>query len=344
MQPSKNNIGLSRVLATAGPLDHELQVYGDGLAEIHDPTDHRKRFKEFLRKFRHHDEFYTEVELKTRTIVWSMGIRDWLGQPRPEDYATSMDYLEKFVHPFAREYYRYYVKAMTAVFVERTYTKPLTIRFSISVPMHYGRNKYLLVKMMSMPFGLTEKGKIGSLLNSYSSFGPYKGEAISIDVFDGNKKMDEKHDDTIRDFRQKLVPCLSADKKLRLSTNDVKYADYISRLNAANQRPNLHTVLAFQKEYEKRKDLTQAQVQKAIDRLYDRVKYILGFERLDATAKDIHDPFLPDFSDPYHLIQYCIDSGIIELLKSRKRQKTKPSLTDDRSDQAIDKTIILPIA
>lgn len=159
MRQPVNNAGFNRVLVSDEPLDHELKAYSDSLAQIHDPTDHRKRFREFLRKFRHHDEFYTEVDLKTRMIAWSMGVNEWLGQLKPVDNHTPMDYLEKFVHPFARDLYRYYVKAMTVVFAERAYTKPLDVRFSITVPMRYGQSKYLLVKLMSMPFGLTEKAR-----------------------------------------------------------------------------------------------------------------------------------------------------------------------------------------
>jgi hypothetical protein len=311
---------INQVLVTDAPLNQELHAYSKNLAEIHDPTNHREKFKQFLEKFRHHAEFYTEIDLKTQTISWSYGLKEWMGHPKPADNDDQIDSLDKYIHPFALEWYRYYVKAMTAAFTEKTFTKTLDNRFVITVPMRNVQGQYLLIKMVSMPFGLTAKGRLATLINSWSLFGPYRGEGLSIEIFDGNKKMDEKKDDTLKTFRKKLAPCVSLDRKIRLSKGDIKYAGFVAHLSSINKKTGLDTILAYQKKLEKNEDIKEATVLRAIVRLHERTKVVLGYRELATQADGLRDPYLPDFDDPYHLIQYCIDSGIIDLLKSYRHR------------------------
>lgn len=120
-----------------------------------------------------------------------------------------------------------------------------------------------------MPFGLTAKGKLGSLINSFSSIGHG-----SLDFY--------------------------------------------------RQKTNTRHHSGQSKKHEKNKDIKEAAIVRAIVRLHERIKFVLGYPKLAVQTDELRDPYLSDFDAPYHLIQYCINSGIIDLLKSyKRRQNTK---------------------
>jgi len=167
-------------------LPTELIKYREKLLNIV-PTELSLDFPGFLRFFGHHDEAYVISDLKSNQITWTLGIEKWLGYLEGEKTPLRIDFMSQYVHPFLRDWYQIINDAATLVLAGHP-TKFLKSRFVLSVPMKKRDNKYVLVKQMSMPFEYDEEGKVGKFLTSFTLFDQYRGEPMSLELFETTKK------------------------------------------------------------------------------------------------------------------------------------------------------------
>ena len=296
-----------------------LMGYRDHLQEkeVAD-ADRLQRFREFLEKYRHHDEACVESDLQKGTVAWSLGVEKWLGHPEPTRGETEIDYMEQFTHPFIQDWYKYYVKAITLAFTNRKITY-LESRFTITVPMKNSRDQWLLVKIMSMPFGLTKDNELMTIVSSYSIVGTYRGESMVMEIWDADNKIPHT-DDSYTEFRQLVAGCMHVRRQLRLTPNCYRYAAIIRALTEEQKKVDLDTVWkAYKKKH--KKDVSKNAVTKGIREMRDRLIKLLGTGQL--TDDDIApwQPFRPDHEDHFPLIQFCVESGIIDLFKTYKEKK-----------------------
>ena len=296
-----------------------LNSYGEQLRqkEVVDPKK-LERFLDFLKKYRHHDECCVESSLKNGKITWSLGVKKWLGQKDPTEGATHGGYMEDFTAPFIQDWYKYYVKAITLAFTKRKLTY-LESRFSITVPMMNHKGECLLVKVMSMPFGLTEKGELITLVSSYSIFGTYRGESMVMEIWDADRKIPHT-DDSYTEFRRLIAGCIDFGAGSNLTPNCFRYAAIIRTLIEGQKKPNLDSVWkAYKKKHNK--DVARSAVAKGIREMRDRLIGLLGADKL--TEEDIApwQPFRPDHEDHFPLIQFCVESGIVDIFKTHKEIK-----------------------
>ena len=296
--------------------DYQQKLKGK---EIHDPDERLDRFRKFLRSFRHHDEAYTETDLKTGKIGWSLGVHKWLGHRDPSDGISPIDYMEQFAHPFIQDWYRYYVKAITLAFIRRT-TTYLESRFTITVPMKNHKGEWLLVKVMSMPFGKTKDGQLVSMINSFSLFGTYQGEALKMQISDANQRIPDG-DESYKDFRRLMAGCMDFGQHPNLTENCFKYGAIIRSLMERQQEITLGAVWeAYNRRYNKpgSEPVDVTAVNKGIRTMRNRLTELLGSDLL--TAEDIApwQQFRKDQRNHFPLIQFCVESGIVDLFKTYK--------------------------
>ncbi|HEV2478597.1 MAG TPA: hypothetical protein VGS79_02990 [Puia sp.] len=146
------------------------------------------RFWKFLSKvFDHHEEAYTVTDLQEKRITHLHGVKTWLGHEEPMvdgPEPVPLNYLSQHVHPLLRGWYELFLHSAILHFTEIN-TEYLVSRIVISIPLWHATQGYVLVKQMVMPFGRTLEGKIVSLVNSYTIFGPYRNEPMRMKFYKG---------------------------------------------------------------------------------------------------------------------------------------------------------------
>ena len=148
------------------------------------------RFWGFIKKFNHHEEYYTVMNLQEKRITDLYGLGTWLGYAEPAvggEAGVPLNYIAQYVHPLLRVWYECFLNAAIIRFTEIE-TEYLASRIVINFPLRHEKLGYVLVKQMVMPYGRTSRGKIVSLISSFSLFGQFRNEEMSVKFYKGEKE------------------------------------------------------------------------------------------------------------------------------------------------------------
>jgi PAS domain-containing protein len=260
-----------------------------------------KDFKQFLEYFSHHDECYTHFDMKTLTVQWSYGFTRWLGYDSKEIEGAGYDHMKMLVHPFITSWYTAFLKSMYLVFVENTKLTDLKPRFVINIPVQHKDGRYLLVKQMSMPYGINENGKVFGFINSYSIFGDYQAEPLSPQVFGENGKPDPVEMEKVREY---MYTCITRDTtNWYLTDTQVK----IIRKIRALRKKGIKATNAHMVEVNRKKESVSTTMLRIKELLLDMLDEKVLLEGEDKT------PGLPNSKDYFELIEYFDLSGILDI-------------------------------
>jgi hypothetical protein len=319
---SENNV------LKADKITRILDEYRKNIGEPSNQGDHRPFFKEALERFfDHHDEFYSETSLKTGLIAWSYGLNSWMGHEDLQAGVDRNDVLVQYVHPLVRDWYKYMVLALTAVFTERS-VHYLSSRFCISVPMKDQRGNYHLVKQMAMVFGKDKDQKVVSYINSFSIFGPYFGENLNPQFFEGKNKVDAKEDKVIRlRLAELLDPCIEIDPDsgFSLSRDDFAVLDIIRDLRNEGKTRNVRSIK--RRFVTKRGDIASEQaVTQRLKRIHKALKWIMKLDKdvPEEYSKDKNKKFMPALKDVYELADFLDQSGILFVIRQYLQKRGYP--------------------
>lgn len=314
----------TRILKKDG-ISHLLQDYSNSLEPELVNKNELAKVKRFLRAFNHHEEFYTETDLKLRQISWSYGFEKWLGHPDKELKNAAPDHFAHYVHPFIADWYRYYNKALMVIFSERPPDKLtfLQSRFVMYIPVRHVNGKYLLVKQMTMPFGLNSKGQVVSFINSYTIFDVYQGEPFRPGIFEGNQPMTEEAS-RLHELICSCINALAFKKKLTPSHFDI--IENVHQMREAGEITDIDTLAQRFKGRKKGKALSRESMQKNLNRMLERLQWLLGVDRWEKEETvNGKRRQLPDFRDVFRLIDFVDQSGMVDVI--RHHQGIKPGIT-----------------
>lgn len=278
---------------------------------------HRKRFKEVLVAFDHHDELYTETDLRLRRITWSHGVKKWLGHDDPEINTTPIDFISEYVHPLVRDWYKAFENAATLTFTQKQYTY-LKSRYTIMVPVRNANGQYVLIKQMSMPFGFDKDGQLVSFINSFTLFGTYRGgEPLKLEVYEGP---DRVNDGTYDHIENLIYPCIRLHKKDNLTQSFFSIIDIIRELKENGEAVNSRNISKHFKGL-KRTEIKRESATTYLNRIRLRLTSLFLENLPREEKKKIIKEQLPNFKDPLQLIDYFEQSGILNLLRKYYQNK-----------------------
>jgi hypothetical protein len=298
----------------------KLVSYSKKIGEVADRyISKREEFRRVLEWFNHHDEFYTETDLKLQKITWAKGINSWLGYADPiinEKSKPSLDYISEFVHPVVKNWYNIFTKAAILIFtqIDTNKVKNVKSRFVITIPVMKENGQYVLIRQMSMPFGKDDKGRLVSFINSYTVFGAYRGEPMKLEVYDEGNNLKE---DIYKQIEDQVCSCLDVFEKENLSPELFSIIDVIADLRKSGIDVNYKNIGIHSRS---RKAKSEDAIKKSLGRINEKLRGILKLDKKD--QKQYNREFLPPYkTSKQQLIDYFIQSGFISLLKKHSRQQ-----------------------
>ena len=152
-----------RFLEVNGDIGHPVNGFNEERMEI---------LKKLLISLRHHDEYYTIMDLRTMNLNWCFGVENALGY---DSGAWPHYEVIKGVHDDFRKLYLIFGSlAYQVLQVRRNLPQtPLMGRYIINIPVLKKNGRYVWVKQMSMPLNTDEKGRMVQQMNVYTVIGRY---------------------------------------------------------------------------------------------------------------------------------------------------------------------------
>lgn len=298
-------------------------------------TDDCKRIWNFLKWFGHHDEFYIEVNINKPAVTRTYGIEKWLQQADIKDQPRSN--FTQYVHPFIRDWYEAFTEAALLVLLERTTHEFLKSRFVINVPLQKGDGKVMLVKQITMPFGLDKDNKIVSFITACYIVDTYRGEPLKLTVHDGNKRvgMFNETNFSIEEKLQSLIqPCMNFTRETRIVKNKgkdktvkypanltVKHFDVTNTIRQIKRRTKDFSTETIAEILNSRKNkaLRSGSYTKYLNEIKSHVKWMFYYEEIHKQRHQDNVKYLlesmPKVKDSFPLIEFIDESGILDLLE-----------------------------
>lgn len=138
-----------------------------------------ERLKEVLVSLRHHDEFYTILDMRNLELEWVFGFEHSLGYD-----SNSRKFYNSFeiIHPNHRKLFILCGQIAYELFhlKDNLPQEPLAGRYIINIPVEKSNGKFLWVKQMSMPLNTDKNGRMVRQLNSYMIIGRYEEMALPL--------------------------------------------------------------------------------------------------------------------------------------------------------------------
>lgn len=123
--------------------------------------------KEGLEYLKHHDEFYTILDLRTLKYDWCFGLENALGYQ--EKGWTHYDFMCNIHDDFRNMFLAFGVAAYQVLQERSSVLKiPLASRYIINLPMMKKNGTYNWVKMMALPLNRDSNGNMVTQLTSYT--------------------------------------------------------------------------------------------------------------------------------------------------------------------------------
>jgi hypothetical protein len=291
----------NRILFDRDEVSPKLKQYSEQLDADVVMNENIKDFRTFLKYFSHHDECYTQIDLKSMKVNWAYGFKRWLGYPDKNIEGSSYDHMKDLVHPFIASWYTAFLRSMYLVFTENNQLIDLKPRFVINIPVLFGRDRYLLVKQMSMPYGINKKGQVVGFINSYSIFGDYQAEPLTPRIY-GEKG--EPHTVAMEKMMDHMCSCITDD-------NTPWYLKPAQIEIVKRARETRKGGLKFSKKTILDKKLQKQSVSGVMVRIKQLLLDMVDKEELVEGNNKHHG--LPDSTDYFKLIEYFDLSGILDI-------------------------------
>lgn len=277
---------------------------------------------DLIKKFNHHDEFYTLFSVKENRLLWHWGFDTYMGYPITTEHELSIDFYIGLIHPFLREWMTAFLAGIQKTVMDKTLSNIefLTTRYCINLPMRKANGNYMFIKQFSMPFTFDKNGIMESYLNCHIIVDKYKGEPLKPRIFHMEKR--NKADEML--VKQAAAHFLNI-PKANLLTPQLLSAIKIFK-EATQNKKGILTKVSKSKIARKNKNGENLKPE-TINRYRHRIKTILLplLQIPNHNTKDKSElellKWIPDFEETYTLIDFMLESGIVDVLEYYKANK-----------------------
>ncbi|NNV55034.1 hypothetical protein [Limnovirga soli] len=277
---------------------------------------------ELIKKFNHHDEFYTLYSIKENKVIWHWGFDRHMGYPITTEHELSIEFYIGLIHPFLREWMTAFLAGIQKVVMDKKLSKIdfFETRYCVNLPMRNAKGKYMFIKQFSMPFTFDKAGMMETYLNCHVIVDKYKGEPLKPRIFHMEKR--NKADEML--VKQAAAHFLNIPKKNLLTPqllNAIKTFKEVSQ-----NKKGILTKITKGKIARKNKSGEHLKSE-TINRYRHRIKTILlpllqipNYNTKDTSELELLK-WIPDFEETYTLIDFMLESGIVDVLEYYKANK-----------------------
>lgn len=279
------------------------------------------RMIELIKKFNHHDEFYTLYSIRENKVLWHWGFKTYMGYPMNSAQEMTIDFYIGLIHPFVRQWMNAFLAGTQKVIMENCLSRMdfLESRYCVNLPMKKANGTYMLIKQFTMPFTFDKNGILETYLNCHVVVDKYKGEPLKPRFFHGAKR--NTGDEML--LKQEAAHFLKIPKENLLTPQLLETINIFKQ--ATQIRKGILSKATAQSIIKKNNNeyLKKDAINKNRQRIKAKLLPLLELPNYNTKDKDELEllKWIPDFEDTYTLIDFMLESGIVDVLEYYKKQK-----------------------